>query len=483
MEFIDYYRIIRERVWIPVLLAVLCAGVVVAGRAVRPAPATQAVGTLAINPAAFARPQISERGVTLEEPEWNELAGEVVQALRSAEMARLLARQVPGVGGDLGAAGVSLDATPVGDATAVQVVAEAATAQVAVSVVDEATRATLELLGAGRERRFRDTADGIARQLNAANAALAKAQGSVRALQDRHQTADPVKEATQRRTELAQLESQRNSLRMERESLTAREAVLVKALEKQPRYETIQQFATGMPVPLTASDIEAQLNAQIATLQEQLRHRTPRHPAVLQMQQRIEELRRQVEAVRGGAAPSGPTEARIPNPVWATLEGQLWDVRISIAGIDAQLQWIDQETLEISAKVGKLEAATSGYQRLQRDVAAAQEDIDRLRQWQSQLSGQEASVTGLPVGEAQGEAQAVGGRGLRRLVLQLGAALVCGAMLGGILAFFLHYIDVSFKDEASAARVLGQRVLGAIPRSDMPLPEREAPPPEERPNS
>lgn len=478
MEFVDYYRIIRERVWFPVLLAVLSAAVVVVLRAIRPPEPSAATGALSINTAALRRPEVADGAVSMAEPEWRVIAREVTQVVGSPQIAREVARRVPGIGADLTAGGVTLGSEVARDTPVVRVTARAAEAEIAVAAANAAMAATLEVLGELHRERFRRANEAVAQQSSAATRRVSAAKQRLEGLRSRYGTRDPNEEVNALKAEFASLATRRSELVWERVSVTAREQMLLAAVEEQPRYETIEQVqGTGGPLP--PSEIEAQLNAVIADLQEALKRRTPRHPTVLEMQRRIDELRRQAEAIR--EAPAETVSTRIPSPVWATLEGQLWDMRLTTATIGAQMQWVEAQTTEKRARLDQLQPATIEYDRLSAELTAAQQEVDGLEKAMADLSRQAEAVVEAEVGEVQEEASEVAvGRGLRRLALRIGAALMCGAILGGMLAFFLHYVDLSFKDEESAQRVLGQPVLGAIPRSDMPTGETEAESPGEQ---
>jgi hypothetical protein len=154
-----------------------------------------------------------------------------------------------------------------------------------------------------------------------------------------------------------------------------------------------------------------------------------------QLRQRADQLRRSLPALRKAADD------------FADTDFQMKQAEAQVQQMDMQLTTIDAEIARLRAQLQPAPAAATPANRQRaRDI----EILD------------EARILPSP-------------KTWPRFFLFVVVAILGGAVLSSVVILGLHYTSVTFTNEAEARAMLHARVLGAIPRSDLPVQEAGPP--------
>ena len=462
VEYIEYYRIIRERVWLVILGAVL-AGLVVVGLhfVVGTTEVSTARGSLSANDVAMRAMMVQSDQLLIgvDEGFWASAIqrgtgptalSAILQELKLTSDAEEEYKISIGAGQLEGSNVVSLTCSSYDRDLALKAV------EVGMKLWDTRWR-EYKIEEANR------AIDILEKRLPTLEAELDDAQAVVDAIEARHGGVAPVKEADTLASSLTatQIAMQSASL----ESAAAEERS--KALATQPQ-RTASSAAERNPALLERIDVlNQQLMDREVLLADMLGRRTKEHPSVKALEQQIADLKKRLNTLEIAAA----AESSSGYVQEAVIAARTYAMEMS-----ARRELLAAREAEIRGKLSKVRTDIVEHEKASSNVTALQKrcfDLrEAIRSAHAELLARQNVKHMLKVeDEAKLDRQP---RGFMKLVVKLGLAGMGGVGVGILVIFVLHYIDTTFKNEEDAARMLGYPVLGGIPHSDVEVIETEA---------
>ncbi len=488
MEFIEYYRILRRRIWIAAVMAGLTAAVVVAARLMPQETTYPAAGRIFVHEIAKRQVRLQGNDLQIGQPEreeefWSNFgqfvsSTQVLQTaatdigLAAGEAARQLERpraeRIPGSNVAhiiSGARGVPSNVTDPNLSNK---------RDVAVRFCDAAMEGLGELWRSRQLGWLGATRETVEERLPVLRQEIARIETEVDSLTAKHDGVSPTGVLESLTGELATIEEQMASAEVSRGTAEATSDVLGRAGEEGGA--RLARAATPALVsPRAAALRQAIIDRQIQ-LDEQLSRRTEEHQQVRALQAEIERLQRRLEEVEGaGEEEMGPEASAI-------LQEAAISAEVEASALTRRLELLRSRTGEIRDKLPTVRADARVFEdvdarltQARQTYAMAQNHIARL-----ELEEQQVSNAVLLEVVTTAEPQRVP-RGVVRFIVQLAVALSAGGGLGILLVFVLHYVDFSFQDEEEAERMLDVPVLAGIPRTDIQVDTgaAELPPEEE----
>jgi polysaccharide chain length determinant protein (PEP-CTERM system associated) len=264
------------------------------------------------------------------------------------------------------------------------------------------------------------------------------------------------------RDQLAKTENNLNQLQSQRTEFA-------KQLEEEPRWISAQQdYGTSGEVKSQSAQRIAQLESQIHELRLTY---TDRHPAIVQLQAQIEQLKAARASNTDSEEDGGDTDLiadlgdQVLNPTYISLKERL-------SALDAQITSARAETEQLRVKIVALEKAILDVPRKEQELVALRRDYAvNASTYNSLLKRlEEARVT------KEMEVQDKGGRirviepatvpykpvkpnRVIILLMGLGGGFAAGYGLG----FLRHLMDNTVKSEDDVRGLVGLPVLGQIP--------------------
>ncbi len=488
MEFVEYYKIIRRRVWIAVVMAAITASVVVAARLMPKETVQPAAGRLLVHEVAKRQVEVAGYELRLGPPAdedlfWNDLS----HFVHSTAILQRAAADVGIVGGEVEEQLAHAQAHRIEGSNVLEIVAGAKEVGVhpvnpnivtAKDLAVEICNSVMEQLAeAWRTRQ-------VARVQIARETLLERIlplREEVRRLQDE---ADKLAAKHQGRKPTDVLEGLSNELSTVETEIVTAEMSMGTA---QARVETLHGVppagAPGLaregPVaafPRVAALQNAIVEKQIE-LDETRSRRTGAHPEVRALEAQIELLERRLSEI-------GQGEGQVTAQASLPLQQAAIEAQTSVAAFDRQLELLRSRASEVREQLPSVREDARAFAQIEGDLTTAQGALDTVEANIDRLQAEAEQVQDATMVEVLEPAVAQRiARGVGRFAMQLGVAIFAGGGIGILIIFVLHYIDFSFQNEQEAEQMLGVRVLAGIPRSDVALyaAEPEMPPEEVRP--
>lgn len=219
--------------------------------------------------------------------------------------------------------------------------------------------------------------------------------------------------------------------------------------------------------------LAARIREQESRLEELRLRYTDRHPDVMALRERLEELRaRRAEdlaaATDSGSTSSGPIAAT--NPVYQSLQVALNEVEVEIATFEADIRDREARLARLQSLVNEVPAVEAELARLQREYEslntryqALQQSLERERLSRDvqDTASAEFRILDPPIARMEPVAPD------RPRMLVMG--LLAGVAVGGGLAFVLGQLRPVFQTPDVLRQATGLPVLGAVSMTFRPL--------------
>lgn len=222
------------------------------------------------------------------------------------------------------------------------------------------------------------------------------------------------------------------------------------------------------------TSVPTSVDEQIASAEQDLQalrlRFTDKHPDVIALQARLEQLREQQAQERAVAAEVLPANDGADNsnlalnPVYQEMRIQLTTAELEVTSLEARLRQQEAEIEELRAEVDTLPAVEAEYKRLTRDLGAIRSNYQDYKQ------RVEMARTTIDVEDRGDEVQfrvleppkapLVPDGPNRPLLLSVVLAGALGAGAG--VAFVLHQLNPVFGNRYSLEAITGRPVLGSV---------------------
>ncbi len=487
MEFVEYYRIMRRRIWIALVLAALTSAVVLVARLVPEEIDYPATGRMLVHETAQRQVRLVDNQAMIGMPEdaqqfWRDLnqfvasryvmqaaaeemgisPGEASEQLEPARAERIQNSSALMI--YVAATGVPASAFDPNESNA---------RDVAVRYCDAVM---IRLDDVWRERRAAELEQvriTLEQREPALQSEIAQIQQRADSLAERYAGAPPDGVLGSLTAELALVEQQIATGEVEKGAAEARADALSGQAGQIPS-------AGETPAPMPTADPRVQalqqaiLEKQIE-LDEQLTRRTEEHEDVQALKTTIERMKQRLAELEATVDDGGQT-----SPQTSLLLAQTTiNANVERAAATRQLELLQQRANEIRNRLPDVRTDARLYEEVAARLESAQASHNNLLDSLSRLEAEEQLLAEATLFEVLTEAEASHvPRGLASFLVKLVGAAAAGFALGIVLIFVLHYVDFSFQDEQEAERMLGVPVLAGIPRSDI-LMEEEIEAPEE----
>lgn len=470
MEFIEYYRIIRRRIWIAVVMAAIIASVVVATRLVPRETVYTGVGRLLVHDIAKRRVSVAGNELFIGLPDrgeqfWNEIR----QFVSSTELRRMAAQDLDIVGVEVESRLKRAEVRQLEGSNVLQVTAGADSNDLAVELCNAVMRHIPETWRSRQVAHIQMARQILSDRLPALREEVTLLETEADKLTAPYQGSRPTDVLDGMNTELANIQSQTAAAEMS--TATA-----------QARLSTAEEMAQKAPAEAARGRIGRAVSPRVQALQQEIlqkqieldgvrSRRTSEHQEVRALEAQIAALQQRLEAVEEEEEAG---EEQVVPELSVLLQQTAAAAEVDAAALMRQRELLQERATEIHKELPAVQADSRTFEGINTELTAAREtyaalqaNIDRLKAEEEQL--QETSVMEV-LDEATAQRMP---RGLVQFVMKLGVAIAAGGGLGILIIFVLHYVDFSFQDEEEAERMLGVRVLAGIPRSDVVLRSAE----------
>ncbi len=496
MEFLEYYRIIRDRIWI-ILLAASVAAVIVIVYSIVPPSSYSAKGRIVVRPEAALIMQRTGNEVAVGRTPnlWQTL----LQLLQSQEVLYRAASRAgitdPQVVRELKPIkGRQLSASSIAEVTA-----SAPTPEQAVALTDAAMMMLHQIWTESRLDHIGTLTDELEAILAQTEEDLAPLQAEMDRYAQSGSPGTPADRLHALETRIVSLEGQIEGAELElalaQDHVNALRSLLASGEAAALGGE--QQYGGILAGELRT--LHNELEDKRDELERQLKYRTEEHPAVQALRESIANLEEDIAELRSGD--------EIPAGAGSPLAAQVLDAQLAAQDAQHRIQVLQATVLDLQARLPEyrrraeqFEEVADRHAELVAEKAALEAELDQLAAEQGRLTASleagQAESEGAP---DSGDEEAAGrpaadiyvldparleepGGGIVRTVFLLFTGIMGGGVIGIIAVLLLHYIDVTYKNAHEAERLIQRRVLGAIPRTDIMLapvevaPETPAPP-------
>jgi len=463
MEFIEYYRIIRRRIWIAVMMAALTASVVVAARLMPKEVVYPAVGRVLVYEIAKREVEIAGNELQLGPPReedrfWSNLG----QFARSALVLERAAVDIGIAGGEVERRLEHAEARWIEGSNVLEVRAGADDRDVAVELCNAIMAQLGEMWQARQGARARMARQTLTQRLPSLREEISRLQREADKLTAPYQGSEPPDVLEILGGELVTIQSQITTSELSMGTAQARVSILEEMAQGAGPRLARERISTAISPRVTALE-EAILQKQIE-LDEARSRRTSEHQEVRAIEAQIAALQRRLKEVEETG------EQEVSPEVSVLLQQTALQAEVDARALSRELELLRGNAAEIRERVPSVRTDARAFEEINNQLTGAQETyvmlqdhIDRLRVEEAQLQ----KATMMEVVEPA-VAQYVP-RQLVQFGMRLGVAIFAGGGLGILIIFVLHYVDFSFQDEEEAEKMLGVRVLAGIPRSDVVL--------------
>ncbi|NPV45562.1 MAG: hypothetical protein HPY69_01285 [Armatimonadetes bacterium] len=465
MEFIEYYQIIRSRIWIAVMMAA-AAFTVVTVYQLLPNTSWSAEGQLGVRPEALGVVQSS--GNTANVVQNREFWGTIEQFVTSRDIRErtIAAAQQQAIIEPYQAARIKpfvFERSKRGDLFVIRGTGPSAEAARQIVTLG------MEIIEQGWDAVRKAPCLATTERLKQKLASQRQLIQSLERQMDRVQTGTTAGRPTDRVTWImnqinalqGSIANARTEVSIAQDRVTAW-ATQLQEEERQRAQGTLPAAPTGPVAALEARKLELELSRS-----QMLAHRTADHPEVVALDQQLRQVTRQLDQEKAKAAKSGGTS---PTAVMSPSQQQARLAEIELRGAQRRLDAIVAEEARLRAQVPGLLAQARRYEDLENELKTAMteraEITASLRRVEDEASRLDTTQDIYPLGEATSLPSP---KTWSKYALMAVAATLAGLVMGCMLIFALHQIDLTFKNEAEAEHLLGYPVLAGIPRTDIAL--------------
>jgi uncharacterized protein involved in exopolysaccharide biosynthesis len=462
MEFIEYYQIIRSRIWLAIMMAA-AAFVVVTVYQVLPTSSWPAEGQMSASQEAAWDLQWSGNNVNMIED--REFWGTLEQFVTSRGIRDMT---VSGTGvtnpddwertrtfeferGKRGQYFVVRGWGPSSDA--------------AHQYVTLGMKTIAEQWNAGRRARYAIAVTELKKSARAQQERVQALQDQIDGTQTGSSTGRPTERLTWVQGQINVLGGNISDARVEigiaQDRVTSLNSLARREESLPPDQRLLAPTATGPAAALQAQLVQAELGRS-----RMLLTRTPGHPQVVALDRELEDLRQrigQMQKANGNVQQAG---SGLPSALREQITMAGLDLRAAQRRADAHMA----EEAQLRAQVPALLNQSRRYQELESELKLASDEAARItsgvQTTQAEIARLDATDDLQPLGEA---VNLPSPKTLPKYALMAVVASFAGFVMGCMLIFALHHIDLTFKNESEAEHLLGYPVIAGIPRTDITL--------------
>lgn len=325
--------------------------------------------------------------------------------------------------------------------------------KVAAAMANAVANSFIQLDQQAQRVRATETRQFLAEELALADDRLRASEDALVEFKNQRGNVSLAEETTLNIRKLADLQAQRVDIRLQQSEIRARVAATRAGLASQAKIS---------PTQWAPSPVIATLQNQLATLEIELsglrKVFTPRHPAIVNTEAKINETKRQLDAELARSLQPGQYGV---DPVYQQLIQQVQQDEVTLAANAARLK-------ALAAGVGGYESRVQEVPSRETELARFTRSATEAEQIRALISArfQEARIIEGSIGSAitmveVANVPQVPVRPKPGAYALLGASV--GLMLGVIAAFVAEQLDETVRSAEEVERMLGAPVLGAIP--------------------
>lgn len=430
MEFHEYYQIIRARLAVPLVIA-LFAVVVAGGLLVLSGKQWHAEGQMLAQPGAAYG--VRWAGNAVEVSQDDDAWGTLQQLVESRTVAEQAAAKA-GLGA-AGLTGLTFDRSRRGNMFTVS--GSAGSSEKATAYVTAGMGATSQLWNQSRLQRaeavradLQQRADAIAPRRDAVLTRLA-------AMEEGPNPGKPPDVLSWTQTQIASndgaVATAAVDVGMARDRLNSLQGFAARERSMPPEQRLMADNATQ---PVTAG-----LQARLADLQAQrttmLQTRTDKHPEVQALDREIADTQKRLDQAndQGGSA---------PNRVSPTLQQQIVVAEAELGASQRRVDELRSQGNDLRARIPALQARARDYQALLEQFKPLDDERTALLANLTTVREEIGRLQGTEDLQVVDTAQVSGSnRTPKKLVMTIASAFIGGLIIGVLLLFVLHYLDIS----------------------------------------
>lgn len=463
MEFAEYYRIIRRRGWIAVVLALLTTSMVVAARLMPKREMHPAVSRVLVHEVAQRQVRVVGDELRIGGPEradrfWEDLA----QFARRTNVLERAAADIGVLGGEAQDRFQVLHARRVGNSNVLEMVVGADSKETAVKLCNATVQRFDNMWRERQVQQAHYTRETLEARVVTLRAKVKELEAAEDELSAKHAGSEPPLVLERLNGELTLLTQQTANVQISLGTAEARNSIL----QGEPGGAE-QASIPVLPSQRATALRQVILETQIALDIERTR-RTAEHPDVQAIEAEIAMFEQRLAAVEEEerSAPSGIAALQSPELQQAALEA-----RINAGALERQLGLLQQRAGDIHERLPGVRDDARVFMQMNNQLTVAKQKLDAAQKGIEVVHAvEEEFQTAAMLEVLQPAIPQRLPRGFVALAMKLTVALLAGAGLGILIIFLIHYVDLTFQDEEEAEKLLGVRVLAGIPRSDVKMP-------------
>ena len=454
MEFLEYYRIVRGRIWI-VIATALVAAIVVAVYLVIPPSSYTARGRILVHTeASIMTVRVGDNvQTTRDEGFWYTL----FQVLET-DTVRLRAAQAAGISDPRIVDKLEpIEGRQLSRSSVAQISAEAPGAEMATNLTDSAMEVLREAWDAFRLEHIDQIRKELKGVLEVVQKDLEPLELKMTAYKGAAETGTPSDRLMALEARINSLEGQIQGAEIE---LKLAEDRVVSLRELGRISGTGPASAYAGPVSEELRVMRKALDQLQDTLTAMLEYRTEEHPAVIALRAQIADLQADLDAVRTGQVelPGAPSP----------METQVIDAQLAVADARHRIEVLNALSTELKAQLPVYRTRAEDFAEFATEYEKAKSQERTLLVQFDQLDAEERRLKQTEdITILDAAVLLPSGRTPVKSVFLTIAGILAGAMIGILAVLLLHYVDATFKNADEARRLSGRRVLGAIPRTDI----------------
>jgi tyrosine-protein kinase Etk/Wzc len=346
-----------------------------------------------------------------------------------------------------------LAAQPVKGTELVRISVEHADPRVAAAAANAVAQSLIDMNQTARRQRATETREFIGRELAQARSRLREAEDRLIAFRNTHGEVSLAQETSLNLQKLADLQAQLVDVRLQQNAVRTQ---IAKARER------LAVQAKISPTEWAPSPLIGVLQAQLAKLEIELsglrREFTPRHPAIITAQARIEETRARLSTELAKNLSPG---AYGVDPVYGRLALDVAQAEVTLAMLNSRERELGVVINGYAGRVRNVPTREAETARLTRDTREAEQIYLLLSEKHQDARIAETSIGSSirVVDPAKVPNSPVKPR--RQMNTLFGALF--GLFVGVLGAFVIELLDDTVRSSEDVERALGAPVLGAIP--------------------
>lgn len=292
-------------------------------------------------------------------------------------------------------------------------------------------------------------------QLPIAEQRLRTAQGALAEYQTRNGIADLPQQTQAQLAQVAALDAKGSQADLDGRQAQAQLASVVSQLASvSPTIEGSHNT--------NANPVASTLDQQIATVRAQLdaarKQYTDEHPTVIALKGQLASLEKEA-GNQSATVEAGTT--RVPNPVYEALQQQAATLRAQISADASQANTARSQRAAMDPIVRALPERTQRIGALTREAKAAEDVYNTLeKKYDDAMLSRTTALSDVTITQS---ADADNASIEPNYVLNMGIAIIAGALLAFAAAFVLEFFDDRFRSEEDVKERLGIPVLASIP--------------------